>query len=290
MSEAVIAVDVGGTRIKAALLNATGIQQIVAVPSNHGAAAVASIEQAITQLLNEPAGSSVCAIGLVVPGIVDQAAGIVVKASNLGWENLPLVERIGSRFGLPVHFGHDVRAAALAEYRRGAGQGTEVMVFTALGTGISAAVVHNGELVGAHAGEMGHGGSITGELCACGGRGCLETYASAAGIARRYSQRSGNSVQGALEVLRAKENHDPIAAAVWDEAIFGLAGMMCDIVQLLDNPRIVIGGGLSLAGEQLFVPLCETTQRLLTLHPMPTIVPSAFADLSGIYGAAELAR
>ncbi|MDR3070488.1 MAG: ROK family protein, partial [Propionibacteriaceae bacterium] len=156
--------------------------------------------------------------------------------------------------------------------------------------GIASAIVHNGEILAnsGTAGEVGHGSATSGELCACGGRGCLETYASAAGIARRYSALSGQQVAGAVEVLEKVQAGDPTAIEIWDTAIAGLADLLSQIVRLLGKTRIVIGGGLSLAGPALFTPLAKATAARLPIQPLPEITPSAFADKSAIYGAALL--
>ncbi|MDR1711313.1 MAG: ROK family protein [Propionibacteriaceae bacterium] len=283
----VVAVDVGGTSVKAALVSELPAREILQFPTPPagGQDVVAAVISAI-----EAVGGSPEAIGLAVPGIVDETAGEVRQAKNLGWEDLPLAALVGERFGLPVGLGHDVRAAALAEYQLGAGQGADRLVFVGIGTGISAAVLVGGRPLNGSAGEIGHGGAVSGDLCACGGRGCLESYASAAAIARRYAALTGQQVAGAAEVAQAVSARDRIAQEVWDDAVAGLARELAGIVRLLGEVRIVIGGGLSLAGPALLDPLRETVQALLTVHPAPEILPAAFGDRAGIHGAAMLAR
>ncbi|MDR1833956.1 MAG: ROK family protein [Propionibacteriaceae bacterium] len=287
LSAEVAAVDVGGTSIKAALVGDGGALRSVQrpTPAQGGLPVVEAVIAAVAELGGQPQ-----AIGLAVPGIVDEAAGTVRHAKNLRWEELPLAAMVGGHFGVPVGLGHDMRAAALAEYQLGAGQGAPRLVFVGIGTGISAAVVLDGQPLNGSAGEIGHGGAASGELCACGGLGCLETYASAAGIARSYTSLSGREISGAAEVAQGVQDGDLVAQLVWTAAVNGLARELAGVVRLLGETRIVIGGGLSLAGDTLLSPLRTAVAELLTVHPIPTILPSAFGDRAGIHGAALLAR
>ena len=129
-----------------------------------------------------PEAARLRAVGLVVPGVVDAQQGIAVYAANIGWRQLPLRQIVAEAIGLPVVLDHDVRAAGLAELELGAGQGLQEVLFVALGTGVAAAVITRGQVsAGAtgRAGELGHLPVFPeGEWCACGQRGCTETYAS----------------------------------------------------------------------------------------------------------------
>ncbi|MWA06038.1 ROK family protein [Actinomadura sp. LD22] len=136
------------------------------------------------------------AAGIAVPGIVDEASGTAVRAANLGWQDVPLLHLAQERLGVPVAVGHDVRTGGLAEAVLGAGRDAGDFVFMAIGTGIAAALILNGTTYPGVSGWSGEVGHIVvrpgGEACACGNRGCLETYASAASIARRYTTAAGN--------------------------------------------------------------------------------------------------
>jgi glucokinase len=219
--------------------------------------------------------------------VIDEDAKIVTTAENLGWTDLPLGDMVAARFALPVAFGQDVRAGALAEWRLGAGRGQRDMAFIAVGTGVATAVIVDGMLVraGGYAGEIGHGGSLTGERCVCGGRGCLETYASGAAIARQYTQVTGVAVDGARGVLTAAEAGDGAAQAVWGRAVDGLAQCISDTVRLLGTPRVVVGGGVIAAGEALMGPLSAAVRARLTVHRVPELVPAALGGDAGLYGA-----
>jgi glucokinase len=232
------------------------------------------------------------AAGLLVPGYVDDAAGIGVFSENLGWSNVPFRDRASALLGLPVAFGHDVRGAGEAEYRLGAAAGFGDVVVMAIGTGIAGAIFLSGRihLGGGLAGEMGHSIVADGPDCACGGRGCLEAVASAGAIARRYNALAGAAVPGAKEVLERAAAGDPDAAAVWHSALDALALDLSHTVALLAPEAIVLGGGLANAGNRLFEPLRERLDALLTFQKRPLLVPASLGENAGVIGAALKAR
>ena len=284
MDVRVLAVDVGGTDMKAALTD--GDATPLAFRSRPTPRTPAGIVDAVAALVDELGGAQ--AIGLAVPGVVDEERGVAVWSENLGWRDVPFVAEISERCGLPVAIGHDVRTGALAETRLGAARGMSDVVYLSIGTGIAAAIVLGGRLHagGGYAGEIGHTPAGHDEPCACGGRGCLEAIASAAAIARRYTARSGRPVAGAAEVLAAG---DADALAVWDEALDALAGALAWVASVLAPEVVVIGGGLSRAGATLFDPLNERIPRRLTFQPVPRLAPAALGDRAGCIGAALLA-
>lgn len=189
------------------------------------------------------------AVGLVVPAVIDEAAGVAVLSANLGWRDVPLRGLLEERTGLPVAFGHDVRAGGLAEGELGAACGVRDFLFLALGTGVAGAVVLDGRPYSGdgYAGEIGHVVvDPGGRECGCGARGCLETIASAAAIAAWYGQ--GASAAGVAARPGAGET---AAGAVWRHAVDALADALAMYVSVLAAELIVVGGGLSQAGEQL---------------------------------------
>lgn len=297
-NDAVVAIDVGGTDIKAALIRGREILSQAKVPTRaqEGAPAIVeAIVSAIDQVRSGGGAEEVRAIGLVVPGIVDVEAGVVVSSSNIAWEGFPLAQVIADRTGLPVGFGHDVRSAGLAERKWGGAQGADDFIFLPIGTGIAAAVILNGELYSGQglAGEVGHGGKDEGLDCVCGAKGCLETLASAAALARRYRFLTGASAQavpGALEVEDLVRQGDPVAQKVWDEGIDRLAETIAVMVTILDIPLVVIGGGLSKAGDLLFEPLREAVSKRLSYHHRPRIIPARLGHGAGMWGAALLGQ
>jgi glucokinase len=277
----VLGVDIGGTDMKTALVEGETALEFSTRPTPR---TPPEMVDAVAELVGEAQ-----AIGLAVPGVVDDANGIAVWSENLNWTDVPFAALVRERCGLPTVLGHDVRTAALAETRIGAARGMSDVVFLSIGTGIAAGIVLGGRMHSGdgYAGEIGHTPAAGhDEPCACGSRGCLEAVASAAAIARRYTARSGRPAAGAAEVLAAG---DPDALAVWDEAIDALAGALAWIASVLAPETVVIGGGLSRAGAALFDPLEARIPRLLTFQRVPRLLPAALGDRAGCIGAGLLA-
>jgi glucokinase len=293
---AVLAFDVGGTDVKAAAVAADGeVGTVLRAPApargeRSGTAVVDAIAALADRLRAD--GAAPVAAGLVVPGHVDEASGVGVFAENLGWRGFPFRVRAEAALGLPVAFGHDVRAAGAAELRLGAAAPYRDVVVMVIGTGIAGAVFADGrELRGTGlAGEMGHSRVADGPDCACGGRGCLEAVASAGAIARRYTALTGMPVDGAKEVLRRADEGDSAARAVWESALDALALDLSHTVSLLAPEAVVIGGGLAQAGDRLFGPLRERLDAILTFHRRPELVPARIGEDAGVIGAALGAR
>jgi glucokinase len=232
------------------------------------------------------------AAGLVVPGHVDEQRGVGVIAENLGWRDFPFRDRASAALGMPVSFSHDVRAAGEAERRLGAAAGFRDVVVVAIGTGIAGAIFIDDALYtgGGMAGEMGHSRVADGPECACGGRGCLEAVASAAAIARRYTALTGVPVAGAREVLERARSGEPAARQIWDSALDALALGLSHTVALLAPEAIVIGGGLAQAGDDLFPPLADRLDGILTFHRRPQLLAARIGQDAGVIGAALRAR
>ena len=292
------ALDVGGTSMKGAVLSLdlTPVSQL-RLPTPHGAdAAVAAVLNAVDRLLETstfttPSGSE-DAIGLVLPGIVDDTRGVAVWAENIGWRDVPFRRLIEERTGLPVAVGHDVRAGGVAELRLGAATGFANSLIMPIGTGISGAVVIDGHLCvgGGYAGEIGHMSVGADDVCVCGGIGCLETVASAAAVARRFSARTGRAVTGSDEVVALVRAGDPDATAIWEQTVGYLGTALAAATAFLAPEVIVIGGGLSEAGDLLLTPLAKELDGRLTFHRRPVLTRAHFGADAGCIGAALLAR
>lgn len=227
-----------------------------------------------------------------MPGVVDEARGIAVRAANLGWRDLPLRDTLASELGLPVTLGHDVRAGGLAEFRMGAGQGARDALFDAIGTGIAGAMMLDGRQYagGGPVGEIGHVViDRAGATCGCGQRGCLETVASATAIAAGYRARTGRATTGATEVAALVAAGDADAGAVWDAAVAALAEALVGYSAVLAPELVVIGGGLARAGPLLMDPLRSAVRARPTFHRRPAFVAAALGDQAGCVGAALLA-
>jgi glucokinase len=296
----VLAVDVGGTSFKAALIDADGRSLFAdAVPTlgEKGEAAYARLEAFVGSCLaaGMALGVPAQAIGLITPGM-DGTTGHVLFATNLGWRDVPLGPRLAERHALPVASGHDVRTAGLAEALLGAARGFPDSIMVMIGTGIAAAVVSHGQLVaGARgmAGELGHAPVFPdGEACPCGQIGCLETYASASAIARRYRALGG---EGTMHLapraadIAGRLGSDPIAARVWDDAVQALAISLTTVTMLLDPGVIVIGGGLAEADAVLLDPDRRALSRRLVWRTAPPIQRSRLGAGGALLGAAIIA-
>ncbi|MER5413401.1 ROK family protein [Streptomyces virginiae] len=297
----VIALDVGGTGMKAALVADDGTllhEARRATGRERGPdAVVETIQDFAAELLDtgrERFGRSASAAGVAVPGIVDAENGIAVYAANLGWRDVPMRALLGGRLGgIPVALGHDVRTGGLAEGRIGAGRGADRFLFVPLGTGIAGAIGIAGRIeAGAHgyAGEIGH---IVvrpgGPACGCGQRGCLETLASAAAVSRAWAAASGDPEADAVDCAEAVASGDTRAQEVWLAAVGALADGLVTAITLLDPRTLIIGGGLAEAGETLFTPLRTAVEERVTFQRLPHIVPAALGDTAGCLGAGLLA-
>jgi glucokinase len=309
----VVACDVGGTGIKAGLVDVAGqVHHPRTVPTpvvdGDGDATAKAVLDRVAGLVDDlrwAAGAgdwgSPAGVGVVVPGLVDAAAGVARYAENLGWQDVPFAARLGEATGLPVAFDHDVRAAGAAEQQLGAGRGHRDVAFVPIGTGIAAALVLDGRPYagGGWAGEIGHIDVGSGLPCPCGSRGCLETVASAAAIARRYTERSGRAVGGALEVAArlgadtgdgGPGDGDADARAVWDEAVDALAFVLAVTAAVAAPELIIVGGGLSGAGEVLLEPLRRgVAARVTPPQRHPKLVRAELGEQAGLLGAALLA-
>ncbi|MGW6503231.1 ROK family protein [Nonomuraea angiospora] len=278
----VVAVDVGGTTFKGGFVARDGtILHFERRVTPRGAdQVIAAISAFVADLARPRAGRRPLAVGLAVPGLVTPTHAVYSAA--FGWRDVPV-----SSFAdvdLPVALGHDVRSAGEAELAYGAG-GDDVL-FLPIGTGIAGAVVLSGSLYGGAGGFAGQIGHIPvrpdGLACGCGQRGCLAAYASGGAIAARYG--SGTSA----DVVRLAAEGDERAAEVWSSAVDTLALALATYTLLLDPARIVIGGGVSLAGDALLVPLRERLAGRLAFRRAPEVVASSLGVRAGLLGAGLL--
>ncbi|MEO3873113.1 ROK family protein [Nonomuraea sp. B12E4] len=288
MSSFVVALDVGGTSMKGGLVNESGavlLSERRPTPRAEGPEAVVTAISGFISHLAASGEGAPAGVGLAVPGLVTESTA--VYATNLGWHDVPASDF--TTLDIPVMLGHDVRTGGMAESILGAGRGLTDFLFLPIGTGIAGASIINGEAYGGSsgwAGEIGHTPVFPdGEQCACGQFGCLETYASAASVGRRYSQRAG------VEGVRAEQvvaSDDPIAIEVWDEAVEALSLALATYTLLLDPSVIVLGGGLAEAGPALFDPVHTRLVKRLVWRDAPPLIPAALGVDASMLGAALL--
>ncbi|MDO4242638.1 MAG: ROK family protein [Actinomyces sp.] len=301
-----VGVDVGGTTIKTVLADGAGEAVLRRTdPTPHGGQAVVdAVARIVAALDADLEAGRVCAgarrltadevarpVGVDVPGIVDERAGLAVLSVNLGWRGFPMRLDLEQALGRPVSLGHDVRSGAWAESRWGAA-GRDCL-YLALGTGLSAALVIDGTPVvcGGWAGEVGQ--MLVPDPDAPGSSVRLEEVASAGALARRWAgsrpvdTRRLVLEEGALGLLREVEAGDAEAVRVWDTGLDALAELIARTTCLLGPLDVVIGGGLAGAGEtRLLEPLRQRVAALLTVCPPPRVLAAGLGPWSQALGSA----
>lgn len=291
----VVGIDVGGTFVKGGVLTARGalVRRRVASRSDVGPSAVLeTILSTVDDLLSTAVrrGCEVEAVGLATLGIVDEAQGTAVRSTSVGWQDVPLAALVAERVDVPVVLAHDVRVAAVAEATMGAGQGHRNVLFLALGTGLAAAQVIEGQAL---AGATWRAGEV-GQLRADGSSGrqaTLEGTCSARGLAERYARAAGlaaGNVDAAV-VIEAARRGDALAEQVLNEALHSLAETLAVLISFADPSVVIIGGGLSLAGNDLMRPLRSGLAAMLGWREAPPLVAARFGAEAGWVGAGLLA-
>ncbi|NHC44501.1 ROK family protein [Motilibacter aurantiacus] len=287
MAAALVAVDVGGTTIKAAQVTPDGgflSRRTVSTP--HDGSPVADAVAAVVSELRTPA---MAGVGVGVPGVVDSGAGVVRFAANLGLRDVPLGPQLADLLRVPVAIEHDVRAACAAELRLGAGRRVEDVLCVVLGTGVAARSIVRGRLLDGSSGTAGELGHVcidpVGEPCACGARGCVEVYASAAGVLRRYRAAGGDPALDTPGIVAAL-GADALADRVWAEAVAALAAGIAAAVLMTDPALVSLAGGLSGAGSALLGPLAVALQERLPWRPAPPVELSVLGADAGLLGSA----
>jgi glucokinase len=290
--DGVVAVDVGGTTVKGALVGPAGAvlaRRTGPTPAAGGEAAVAAVLALAGELAGADPAVRVVAVAAVSPGHV--ADGVVRYAANLGWRDVPLADRLTAALGVPARIDHDARAAALAEAFHSGLQ--ESCLYVVLGTGIGAGHVRAGRVDDGATGAAGELGHIPvypdGEPCGCGQRGCLEVYASGAGLWRRYRPDGGAEPDGSGERVTARLGHDPAADRVWAEAVEALALALATATLLLDPGAVVLGGGVAGAGATLTTPVVARLAALLAWRAAPPVTLATLGTDAGWLGASRLA-
>lgn len=310
MTDFVIAVDFGGTNLRAALVDESGrvVEQFKRrTEAAQGPEAVfTNLARAITDIAGQAGAEALLGVGVAAPGPVDQAIGTIYSPPNLpGWGDVPLAAILSERTGLPVALGNDANLAALGEHAFGAGVGRSEMIYLTISTGIGGGVIsHNHLLLGQRglAGELGHMLIVPdGPQCGCGLRGHLEALGSGPAIARRMAglltagfESSVQRVNGTVsteQIVRAAREGDPLAIRVLAEAGTFIGMGIATLVHTFAPQRFVIGGGVSNAGDLLLEPMRRAAnERVLEAYRGSyDIVLAALGDDAGLLGAAALA-
>lgn len=322
MPPIVLALDLGGTRIRAAVVEGAALRHRVAVPTPVALGAKVVVGACLDALhevgrLASAAGEPpILAVGISSPGPVDPASGVVVDPPNLGptFHDIPLAGIVERELGLPAVLDRDTQVAALGEGAYGAAQGVADFVYVTVSTGVGGAVVSGGRLLRGPDGTAGELGHVLvdrdGPLCGCGARGHLEAFASGRAIATRAREalasgaagtdgplaalaREHGESFGAREVARAEEQGDPAAAAIMADARDAFAQACVSFADVFDPDLIVVGGGLAVGqGDRLLDPARDAVRRLAFRLPAARvrIVPAALGPDVSLVGAGVLAR
>lgn len=313
-----VGVDLGGTTTKIAFLSKYGELlhkwEIPTDKSENGKNIIVNIAKAIDQKLEEldQSRDKLVGIGMGAPGPVDTAKGIIYEAVNLGWENnTPLKDLLEVETGLHAVIDNDANCAALGEMWKGAGDGAKDIVCVTLGTGVGGGVITNGDIVHGVKGAGGEIGHITvvpegGYQCNCGKTGCLETVASATGVVRLANEKLDATEQestlralrdshgsiSAKDIFDAAREQDGLALAVIDQLAFYLGLSLANLGNGLNPEKIVIGGGVSKAGDILLQPVVKFFKQF----SFPTVRTSTHLSIAtlgndaGVIGAAWLVK
>lgn len=301
-----IGLDLGGTNIKFGLVDDNGsflFEGLIPSLGNVSSEAVLGQLLAAASTCNleaERLGMKPVGIGVGSPGIVDPSERVVIGgAENIeGWQMVPVADFLESKLGMPVRVCNDANLMGLGEAAFGAAQGCSDVLFLTVGTGIGGAVIIGGKLFGGFRNrgtELGHIPLIAnGEQCACGSVGCLETYASTAALVRQYKDKafsglSGENVDGKM-IVALYQRGDHLATEVMNNHFYYLGRGIAGLINIFSPERIVIGGGISEAGEFYLDKVSEMAFK----HAMPEcsentrIVVAQLGNKAGCLGAAQL--
>lgn len=297
-----IGVDIGGTKIAIAAADRNGEligETMIPTQARDGASiTIARIADAIRALaVNRP----IAGIGIACPGPVDPAAGVAVRAVNLGWQDVPLRAMLQAHLNVPVEVQNDLNAGTLGELVFGAGRGVGNFVYLAVGTGLAGGAVIDGKLLNAHKGtalEVGHISlNPAGRQCNCGNRGCVEMYLSGKGVlagAAEYLLSTPNSsLTGATlstgAIIAAARAGDPVGSRVFDDAAEALGTTLAWCVTVLNPPLVILGGGLWAAAGDLMLDKAKAAMRARVLPEVYATLKIAQSQVqSSALGAAAL--
>ena len=307
-------VDVGGTKIAAALVDATGRIRFRSrsnmVANGTASAGLKAVVSTVRKLMPDSAPSSlVRAIGICAPDPLDPGTGIVINPPNVPcWRNYPLVAEVERIFQMPVKLDNDANAAALAEATWGAGRPYRSVFYVGIGTGIGTGIIFDGRILHGASGAAGEGGhmgiDLRGPRCNCGKRGCIEVFASGPAIAVRARKKlqaspnstllesSGGKVDAVTTelVARAAANGDRLALTIIDEVVEMLAYWLGNILDLIEPDVVIIGGGVAL----MLAPYLDgihTRWQGACINPRAQVIPiilSSYGHDAGVIGAAAL--
>ncbi len=310
-----IGIDVGGTGIKVGAINekleiiATGsIPTQIDIPFEDQIQRIAECVTSVIQSGAHPISlDEIASVGVGIPGIADRD-GNIIKCTNMGWNHVPFRQEFTKYLDKPVFIDNDANVAALAESVSGSSAGTSSSVFITLGTGIGSGIILNGRIWNGHhgiGGELGHTiMELDGVPCTCGNRGCLERYCSATALIRMARETVSQHPESAILemangqpekinariVFDAAKEGDPIAEKLVRRYVCYLSQAIANVVNFLDPEIILLGGGVSKAGDYLLNAVREEFPRYVLFNdqPLPAVELAVLGADAGIIGAAML--
>jgi glucokinase len=292
-----VGVDIGGSKIVAVAVGPAGEvldreDRVTPGRTTDASVVEAVITDAVKTLM---ARCRVIAVGIGAAGFVERTQQRVMFAPHLSWRDEPLAERLRQRLGLPVLVENDANAALWAEHRFGAARDARDVAMITLGTGIGGALLIGGKVYRGRngmAGEFGHMQVVpNGRPCECGGTGCWEQYCSGKALAR-YASEADSPLSGPA-LTEAARSGDAVALGAYSQIGRWLGTGVANVVAALDPELVVIGGGVSSAGELLLEPARRTLEGVLVgkgFRETPRLVVADLGPLAGAIGAADLAR
>ena len=312
----VLGIDIGGTNLVVGAVTEDGARvrgvKTVATGVPDGPDAVidrivAMAKGVIETTRREDPAANIIGVGVGSPGPLDRKRGVVIFTPNLRWKDMPVRDRIGTALNLPAALDNDANCALLGEHWVGAAKGARDAVCVTLGTGIGGGIVVDGKLVhGASdaAGEIGHMTvEVNGRRCGCGNDGCLEAYASGPAIARRAVEALDAGAASTIQTLVGGDLSRISAQTVFEAAARGdgladelvrdtaryLGVGIANMLNLLNPEVVVICGGVTKAGDHLFLPLRREVARraFKTAVDACRIVPGQLEGTAGVVGAAK---
>lgn len=303
----IVAVDIGGTQIRAAAYEPNSI-----TPYANKRTRTRASEPGVFDRLVQTIGAvwqpgEVDAIGIASPGPLDPHTGTILDTPNIKeWNNFPLGQRLCETFGVPVYLDNDANMAGLAEWQYGAGRGHDNLVYLTVSTGIGGGVISHGHLLQGYRGMAAELGHIivdpSGPACGCGHAGHVESFSSGPAIARYVSEQiqAGRASVlrdlpklTAVQVAEAARQGDELAISAFERAGYYLGIAVANFLAIFDPSILIFGGGASQAGDLLFLPF-QASLKQHVFHPHYlddlTITKAALGDDAGLLGALALAR
>jgi glucokinase len=293
-----LALDIGGTKIAAGLVDVEGAlvhHARLPTPDGDAEAVWTVVDTLVTEALAE-AGGRVRGVGISSAGPIDLPAGTVSPINIVEWQGFPVVERVSTLTGGPVRLGGDGLCMALGERWRGAGRGAQFLLGMVVSTGVGGGLVLDGAPYDGRTGNAGHVGHVVvdpdGGRCSCGGRGCVETIAAGPRMAQWAREHGWDAPPGAdaKELADAATAGNTVALQAFRRGATAVAAMIASVGAVCDLDLVVIGGGVAKSGQLLFGPLREalTTYARLDFLRGLRVLPAELGSDAGLVGAAAL--